>query len=106
MTAISTVEFTNDDYLDFFKTILAASVKVPTTLGGGEHGHAYLVLDETGLRKFTKKPTLTEAGAEKPSAEAPEIAQGDSHATIALKHAQKAIECNKYYTQQGVLTGL
>ena len=106
VTAISTVEFTNDDYLDFFKTILAAAMKVPTTLGGGEHGHAYLVLDETDLRKFTEKPTLTEAGAEKPSAEAPEIAQGDSHATIALKHAQKAIEMNKYYTQQGVLTGL
>ena len=106
VTAISTVEFTNDDYLDFFKTILAAATKVPTTLGGGEHGHAYLVLDEEGLRKFTKKPTLTEAGAAKPNAEEPDIAQGDSHATIALKHAQKAVEMNKYYTQQGVLTGL
>ena len=35
VTAISTVEFSQDNYLDFFETIVATATKVPTSFWGG-----------------------------------------------------------------------
>ena len=46
-------EFTEEEFDEFERNILSASQKVSTTLTGGKHGPAFLVLDEAGLRELT-----------------------------------------------------
>ena len=48
-------EYTMDKYFDFFDSILTATVKTLTDLGGGKHGHTWLIFDDSGYTNYMGK---------------------------------------------------
>ncbi len=105
VTTIRSVDYSLDDFQEFEQGILRAATKVPTELAGGECGHAYLVLDQEVLQKFTGDYTLTQSAVTNPGTD-PGILGNDSNATIHLKTAQQAVLLTEYHTQEGTLSGL
>mgnify|MGYP000052660291 CR=1 FL=1 len=91
VTAIISVDYLLDNYQEFEQGILRASTKVPNELAGGTYGHAYLVLDSAGIKKFTGDDTLTQDAVVNPRTD-PGIQGNNSNATIHLKTAQQAIK--------------
>ena len=102
---ITTGDYSLEDYVRFEKDILAASQAVPSILGGGSHGHAWMVTDTDGFQQLTGDATLTQAKIANPGT-VPGIANGDSHATIALKTAELVSQLDAFYTQEGAEAGL
>ena len=45
---ITNGDYDLEEYNKFAKDVLAASQAVPSTQGGGSHGHAWLIKDEAG----------------------------------------------------------
>ena len=102
---LTSAEYTTKDFIEFEKDITMAAKSVPTTLGGGEHGHSWLVKDTAGYQKFTKDPSIVQAKIPHPGS-IDDIATNDSHATIARKTGKKAELLSTYYTQSGCADGL
>ena len=102
---LTSAEYTTKDFIEFEKDITMAAKSVPSTLGGGEHGHSWLVKDTAGYQKFTKDPSIVQAEIPHPGS-IDDIATNDSHATIARKTAKKAELLSTYYTQSGCADGL
>ena len=104
VTKITTSNYSAEEYIQFKTDILDASMAVPSSQGGGKHGHAFLVEDEdefkdlSGLTTVTTKMTVPDS--------VPTIEATDSHATIAHKTAEVAVNLDKYHTQEGVEAGL
>ena len=71
--------------------------KVPTELGGGNHGHTWLVTSKADY-KMSCGEDITQDVVQTPKVE-PNIHTNNSHATIEIKTSQKAIALNEYYTQ-------
>ena len=101
---LPTDSYSLEEYLRFDKKILAASQAVPTSLDGGKHGHAFLVQDAEGYKQLTGTDIIQDK-IDHPGG-VPSIDAKDSHATIALKTAEKLAELDTYYTQEGVEAGL
>ena len=102
---ISTTDYDLEAFKKHKKSILAAAKPVPTALGGGQHVHAYLVNDTAELQELTGNDNMIQAPIPHPGS-VPNIQGADSHATIALKTSQKAVELDTYYTQLGCEAGL
>ena len=45
---LTSAEYTTKDFIEFEKDVTMAAKSVPSTLGGGEHGHSWLVKDTAG----------------------------------------------------------
>jgi hypothetical protein len=101
---IERADYTTEELAIFEKDILAASLVVPTTLGGGEHGHSWLLYDADDYKLYSGKD-ITQTTVPNPG-NVPNITSGDSAATVALKTANKVAELDVYYTQEGVKAGL
>ena len=102
---LASVDFTTKDFHEFEKDILKAAKAVPSILGGGKHGHAWLVKSTAGYQKLTGDNTIVQAFIDHPGTVA-DIQTADSHAVIALKTAKKAESLTSYYTQCGSADGL
>ena len=99
---ITTDDYQLDEYNKFEKKIIVAAMTVPTTLHGGEHSHAYLVLtpEEQIRLAGTVQAKVTNPG------EDAGIAAGDTHAIVSSKNNRLAAEKNTYHTQEGVEAAL
>ena len=101
---IERADYTTEELVIFEKNILAASLVVPTTLGGGDHGHSWLLYDADDYKSYSSKD-IVQTSVPNPG-NVPNITAGDSAATVALKTAKKVAELDVYYTQEGVKAGL
>lgn len=102
---ITNGDYDLEEYNKFAKDVLAASQAVPSTQGGGSHGHAWLIKDEAGYREFTGDATITVAEMTNPGLKAT-IGANDSHSVIAQKTQELAADNDTYHTQEGVKAGL
>jgi len=55
---IANGDYSLEEFARFEKDLLRASMAVPSTLGGGQHGHAWLVTDEANYKELTRNITL------------------------------------------------
>ena len=86
------------EYLKFKKSIVRAAKSLPTELGGGANGHAWLVLSGTEFSKLDgakaqviiDHPGLT-----------PNIKKDMTSAEVALATKKKKAELEGFYTQEG-----
>jgi hypothetical protein len=101
---IKTTDYTAEAMTALDKDLLAASLAVPSMLGGGKHGHSWMLFDEAGYRTYSGRTTgqtyITNPG------NTPSIAIGDSAAVVSQKTAELVGLLDSYYTQEGVKAGL
>ena len=102
---LTSADYTTRDFHEFEKDIVKAAKSVPSILGGGKHGHAWLVKDTAGFQKLTGDASIVQAMIDHPGTVGAIVAN-DSHATIALKTAQQAERLSAFYTQSGCADGL
>ena len=79
---------------------------MPTTNGGGNHGHVYLLMTSARYHEMTGNDQLSVAKQDFPGKVGADIGGNDSSATIARKTAERAGELETYYTQDGCEDGL
>ena len=53
-------DFSMEDFTRFEKDLLRASQAVPSTLGGGQHGHTWLVKNEADYKSLTGDDSLVQ----------------------------------------------
>ena len=100
--SIASTEYTDEEARNFRNDILQALLDVPSNVGGGEHGHTYLVESQEQHHKRTGT-TTDYAEARKP----PETATfaNDSPKDIAEARAKHAAAFEAYHTQEGARAG-
>ncbi len=79
MTKITTLEYQQHDVKQLHKEILASSLVVSSTYGGGRHGNAFLIFDDDGYKEYTGSNT-TKIDKPHPST-TPNIVGGDVSAS-------------------------
>ena len=101
---IKATDVSLEDWNRFYKSILRAAKSVPSTLGGGRHGHAYLVKDVAGYKRLTGK-NIVQQRMKLPDKKAT-IDKDDTAGIIANKSANCVADNDTYYTQEGTYAGL
>ena len=103
--ALTTSEYTMAQFRKLKRSLLTRAMAVPTQLGGGQFGHAYLVCSDAELQELANNPGLVQAEVVHPG-DVAAIQNGDSHATIALRTQELAAARDQYFTQEGVKAAL
>ena len=103
--AITSTAYTDEEAREFKNSLIAAARDVPTRLGGGAHGHTFLL--ETQAEHHRRTRTATDyAEATLPA----ELTYTGTNADAAWKIAQlkndQAVREEQYHTQEGTRVGL
>jgi len=98
---ITNGDYDLEEHNKFVKYVLAAAQAVPSTQGGKNHGHAWLIKDEAGYQKFTGDSTIVVMEMKNPGLKA-SIGSSNSYYVIAQKMQELAADNDTYHTQEGV----
>ena len=104
VTPITSKMYTTNKYNAFHKGMLSVSKSVPTTLGGGTHGHAYVILSDAGINKLTGTNTARTFTA--PPNPTPNFDAANTATQITIKELAWNSAVELYHTQEGCLEGL
>ena len=104
-TRLSKNGHSEKDFKSLKKNLVAAATKVPTSLGGGNHGHAGILLDPLECLALTGDPLIAFNEEARPD-DLPNIDPNDTPATVSLKQDTLAHAQATCHTQEGAKTAI
>ena len=100
---ITGTAYTDEEAREFKNSLIAAARDVPTRLGGGAHGHTFLL--ETQAEHHRRTGTETDY-VEATLPAALDYTGADSAGAIAQRKNDHAVREEQYHTQEGCRVGL
>jgi hypothetical protein len=101
IVAIQSTEYTEEEARKLKRSLVAAAKGVPTTVGGGAHGHVYLL---ESAAEYAKR--VAAGYTEAPAPTGVIYTDGDTGAALAQEKEDAVAKAETYHTQEGSRMGL